>query len=107
MLQNSGMTASNRGSRLPVRGIHPKKLRLLAVGQREDARHVGAESGGSAVRGAPAHQHRGVAVVAEPDGVAGLVNDDVARDVGKVQRWVVRTLDAYHALPGSVKRARE
>src|SRR5215475_11278093 len=103
---SSVMTASNGGSRLPVRGIHPEQLRLFAVGQRKDARHVGAEHGGPAVRGAPAHQLRGVAVVAETDGVAELVNDDVARDVGKVQRRPRGTLDADHALAGSVKRAR-
>src|SRR5215471_15357209 len=57
--------------------------------------------------GRPAHQHRGIAVVAEPDGVAELVSYDVARDVGNVQRWPAGTLDAHHALAGSVKRARE
>ena len=45
--------------------------------------------------------------MAEADGVAELVNDNVARDVGKIQRWVVGTLDADHALPRSLKRARE
>jgi hypothetical protein len=57
--------------------------------------------------GAPAHQHRRIAVVAEPDGVAELVDDDVASDVRKVQRRPVGILDADHALAGSVKRARE
>src|SRR4030095_15151425 len=101
------MTTPKGGSRLPVRGIHPQQLRFFVVGQRKDTRHVGAESGGPAGRGAPAHQHRWIAVVAEPDGVAELVSYDVARDVGNVQRWPVGTLDAPDALAASVKRARE
>src|SRR3989454_3417891 len=96
-----------RRSGFPAWGVELEQLSALVPGQREQASLVRAKQVGPAWRWTAAHEHRGIAVVPQADGMAQLVGDHVTRDVGQVHRGILDSADPDDALRIGVERTGE
>jgi hypothetical protein len=83
---NEETVASDLWERLPRARVACKQGRFVVLGQRKKFRHLRLERIGAARRWSTTHERRAIVIVPKPNRMAQLMRDDIARDVGQIQR---------------------
>ena len=90
--------ASALWARRPRARVACQQGRFLGLGQRKKFLCLPLERIGATRRRSTTHERRAIVIMPQPNRMAQLMRDDIARDVGQIQRIEGMALDPEHGL---------